>query len=518
MPSYTRTGWVRQHRLLAMILLFGVTFIYAALFLLIGRFLMVQFLAPFAVLLLLLIWALPDSETVPDKLLVSLFLLFMGAMMVWPDYLALTLPGMPWITAARLIGGPMVLVLMICLSQSARFRREMRDLLTINPLLIRFMWIYIALSALSIVISDRPFESVNLVVVAFVNWVAVFFVGLYVFSRPGSVQWFVWMLWLIVLFWCAMGGVEWYYSQVPWANHIPPFLKVEGELIERVLAGSARAATGVYRVQGKYTTPLSFAEFMALATPFILHIMMSARQLILRGAAAATLVMMFLIISATDSRLGIVGFLLSFLFYLLVWGGRRWQHDRGSLIGPAVTLAYPAVFVGFIVSTFFVRRLRSMVWGSGAEATSDDARMTQLDMGFKDILNQPWGYGFGRAAETLGFMGNNDFLTIDNYFLSVALDLGVAGFVVYFGMFLIAIFRGSRTLLVVQSGEQQWLAPVVISLTNFIIIKSVLSQHEGHAFAFALLGMAVALMRKVSIPEPGASAGLAQRETVGFRE
>lgn len=494
LPAYTREGWVRRHRGLALSILFGVTFIYAALFLLIGRFLMVQFLAPFVLLLLLIIWALPDRNTVPDQWLVHLFFVFMGAMMIWPDYLALTLPGMPWITAARLVGGPMVLVMLICLSQSSRFRGEMKSLLDINPLISKFLLTYVVLSVLSVGISDKPFESVNLLVVGMVNWVALFLVALFAFSRPGNVERFIWLLWFAVLFWCVVGGVEWYYSKVPWANHIPSFLKVEGELIERVLAGSARSATGVYRVQGKYTTPLSFAEFMALATPFILHITLSARLLALRAAAAMTLVMMFLIIGATDSRLGVVGFLLSFLFYLLAWGTRRWQQDRASLLAPAVTLAYPAVFAGFIVSTFFVGRLRNMVWGSGAEATSDDARFTQIDMGMKDILNQPWGYGFGRAAETLGFTGGGDFLTIDNYFLSVALDLGVIGFIAYFGMFVVAIVLGSRSMLEVQDDRRQWLVPATISLTNFIIIKSVLSQQEGHSLAFAVLAMVVALL------------------------
>ena len=495
LPAYTREGWVRRHRKLALTLLFGVTFIYAALFLLIGRFLMVQFLAPFALLVLLIVWALPDREAVPDQWLVRLFFLFIGAMMLWPDYLALTLPGMPWITAARLIGGPMVLLMLICLSQSSRFRGEMKSLLYINPLISKFLLVYVVMSVLSVGISDKPFESINLLVVGMVNWVALFLVALFAFSRPGNVERFIWLLWFAVLFWCVLGGVEWYYSKVLWANHIPSFLKVEGELIERVLAGSARSATGVYRVQGKYTTPLSLAEFMALATPFILHITLSARLLILRAAAAITLVLMFLIIAATDSRLGVVGFLLSFLFYLLAWGTRRWQQDRASLLAPAVTLAYPAVFVGFIVSTFFVGRLRNMVWGSGGEASSDDARFTQLDMGMKDILNQPWGYGFGRAAETLGFMGNNEFLTIDNYYLNVALDLGIIGFIAYFGMFVVAIVLGSQRVLDVQDERRQWLVPATIALTNFITIKSVLSQQEGHSLAFAILAMAVALLR-----------------------
>src|SRR3546814_18294386 len=42
---------------------------------------------------------------------------------MWPNYLAIALPGMPWITLLRIIGVPMILLLLIALSVSAEFMR-----------------------------------------------------------------------------------------------------------------------------------------------------------------------------------------------------------------------------------------------------------------------------------------------------------------------------------------------------------------------------------------------------------
>src|SRR3546814_1294481 len=57
---------------------------------------------------------------------------------------------------------------------------------------------------------------------------------------------------------------EWRHGVVPWVGHVPSFLKIQDPVVQRVLEGSARAATGIHRIQATYTTSLGFAEFLAL--------------------------------------------------------------------------------------------------------------------------------------------------------------------------------------------------------------------------------------------------------------
>ena len=496
LAGYSRPGWLSRHRKLALTVTFVILFFYSALFLLIGRFLIVQFTAPLAVLALLIIWALPERERIPSDLLEKLFFAFMAAMLIWPNYLAISLPSLPWITAARLIGVPMVLLLLICVSQSPAFRGTIKHALAANVLITRMMLVFIALIVLSVGFSTQPSFSANILIVALVNWIGVFFVGLYVFSRARNVERFVWLMWGAALFWCAMGVWEARIAQVPWANSIPWFLAVEDESVQRILAGSMRDTTGIYRVQGKYTTSLGLAEFLALTTPFILHLMMEGRHWLIRLATVATLPFIFITILATDSRLGAVGFLMSFMLYLLFWGARRWLHDRDSLFGPAVTLAYPAIFAMFIAATFFVGRLRALVWGTGAQANSTEARQIQMEMGMGMVANRPWGHGIGRAAETLGFSNGAGVLTIDTYYLSILLEIGIIGFIVYFGMFLVAIVRGGLRGIRDQDKTTIWVVPAVIALANFVIIKSVLSEQESHPLVFALLAMVLTLIAR----------------------
>src|SRR3546814_9690029 len=71
-----------------------------------------------------------------------------------------------------------------------------------------------------------------------------------------------------------------------------------------------------------------------------------------------------------------------------------------SLVGPAIILAYPLLFTGFIVSTFFVQRLNRMVWGGGAASYSTQARIEQYQKGLGLVMENPLGYGIGRGSVT----------------------------------------------------------------------------------------------------------------------
>ena len=71
------------------------------------------------------------------------------------------------------------------------------------------------------------------------------------------------------------------------------------------------------------------------------------------------------------------------------------------------------------------------------------------------------------------------------------------GFVIYYGMFLWAAYKGGMTSLDARSPETRLLRPLSISLVAFCIMKSVFSQEATHPLVFAMLGMIVALTYRV---------------------
>jgi hypothetical protein len=292
-------------------------------------------------------------------------------------------------------------------------------------------------------------------------------------------------------------------STVLWAAHIPDFLKIDDPTVLKILDGSARATTGIYRVQGPSSTALGFAELLGLSIPFALHILVENRKLIMKAAATIYIPVIIYVILLTDSRLGLVATLFSFLFYFLSWAISRARRNTGDIIAPAILLAYPIFFVAAVAASFLVQRIRVEIWGGGAQASSDDARIDQWIMGIPKVMSNPIGYGPGQSAEILGFANRGGTVTIDTYYLSVLLEIGVIGFICYFGLFLRSAWMGVEAVFRERpDGELRLLMPLAVSVVNFVIVKAVLSQDSNHPLAFIMVGAIIALTYRARKAQP----------------
>jgi hypothetical protein len=476
------------------------TFFYGILLALYSSVYLVELALPLLLLLLLVIWALPNVRSGPVGALRWLFFAFLIGITVWPDYIALDVSWLPWITVRRLISAPLAVILLICLSVSKQFRDEVINVLKVEPLVTRLFIGFVALQIISIAFSDDKGVSFDKFLTAQFSWTAIFIAGCYVFRKPGSVAKWSAILCLTLVPIFIAGLFEWRASQLPWAGHIPSFLAVGDESVQRTLQGSTRAATGEYRVKTIHSTPLGFAEYLALTTPFLVHYVVGSFSFQVRFVALAALSVTLAMIVFTDSRFGLAGFLLAIILYVGVYAGFRWRHSKGSIFSPAIVLSYPLIFSAFVASTFLVRRMELLVWGGGATKASTEARETQMTEGLQLLFKNPFGTGIGRGAEALGFRSPTGILTIDTYYILIALEYGVIGFFVYYTMF---VWAGSKAYLRLffggpLDGEGKYLIPISIALTNFLVIKSVFSQEANHPIAFMLLAMIMALLARPS--------------------
>lgn len=477
-----------RHRRLAGVILLLIALFYGFLFALGTTFILVQLVAPLALMGVLIIMLLPDSGKThlrPQEYLLYAFLI---GMFCWPDYIAIAVPGLPWITVMRLTTIPLAIVFLLNLSQSRAYRGRIMEVARASS----GVWAYVVaitlLAALSVAFSDKLTMSMNRLVVFLLSNTLMYFVALDVLARPGRIVKVGYIIWFSAMFVCLLGIPEWYYRSLPWIGHIPSFLKIDPEMLQQITAPKARAATGIYRVQSRFTTPLGLAEFLVMATPFVIHFMVLGRSFWIRIAAGASLPLIVFIVYCTDTRLGILGLLLSAVIYLLGWGVLRWRSDRRSLFGPAVVMSYPVIFLLFVLSTFFLGRVRGLVWGNGPQQASNLARQEQIMNGIPMVLQKPWGHGISRAAETLGFRGEDGILTIDSYYLSVALELGILGLILFCTLFILSLISGAKQAIYQFDEDTSFIIPVFISLANFVVIKTILSQQENHPFAFLMLG------------------------------
>ncbi|HLZ75558.1 O-antigen ligase family protein [Phenylobacterium sp.] len=468
-------------------------------------FLLKQFLAPLLPLACLTIWALPESATKPTRAVEDLFWAFYLGAMLWPGYLSVALPGLPWFSALRLLGLPMAIAMLVRLSTSTPFREQVVGTVRTIPYLGTFMAAFSAIQVFSVAVSDQPVTSLDSVIDNLIGWTAVFFVACYMFRRPGAAERWIAAFCICAVGLCFMGIWERRLEHVPWGTHVPSFFATGDDAVQRALTGTRRLGIGDYRVEGVESTSLGMAEFLALATPFLLHYIGGPFRTPIKIAAVLALPLVFVVILSTQARLGMVGFFLSVLLYLVVWGVNRWKSAKGSLLGPAIVLAYPAFFLAFVAASFTVQRLKTIVWGNGETAASNEGRMEQMQKGIPMIFKRPWGYGAGRGAEKLGYMTPGGTLTIDNYFLLVALDWGILGFIVYYGMILMVTWNAARYgwARTLRNREHSYLVPAGIALAEFFVIKSIFSQTHNHALTFMIMGMVAALIFRIRYGVPG---------------
>ena len=227
-------------------LFYGMTFAFFA------PSLMLIFTAPILVLGALVIWALPGVRAAPTRTLEGLFFAFFVTLILWPNYLAIGLPGLPWITVIRLTGFPLILLLLVCISTSAEFRSELGQSLSAAPLIWKLLITFVIIQLLSIALSAQKAESIDKFIVAQMSWTTVFFVSAYVFLKPRRAAIWATLMWLMAVTVGIIAVLEYPHGHPLWAGHIPNFLKINDPVIANIMTGQSRPYTGVYRAQGTF--------------------------------------------------------------------------------------------------------------------------------------------------------------------------------------------------------------------------------------------------------------------------
>ena len=499
----TREG--RRLRRRITISLSAFCFFYGIAFAFLAPYLLLYFALPLVIVSLLIIWALPDIANPPVRWLSPLLFAFLIGLIAWPNYLALALPGLPWITIQRLTGFPLSILLLICLSASKSFRSTLAPILRDSSLLVKFLGAFVAVQVVTIAFSHHVSVSIDQVFVAQISWTAVFFVSAYVFVQPGRVTLMAATLWGLAILVCIIGFGEWLQSRVLWSGHIPSFLKIEDPAVMRILAGSRRSADGVYRVVSTFSTALGLGEYLALVMPFVLQFGVGRYPLWVKVLAAVSAPFIMFIVLVTGSRLGFIGCLISFTLYLGVWAVLRWRRLKGGLIAPAVLFSYPIFFALAVASTFVSHQIRAKVWGNGPQAASDEGRKIQWAMGIPKILTHPQGHGAGTSGDILGYITESGVNTVDSFYLTIALDYGFLGIFTYYGFILIAMYIAGREAMIPHGKHRDYafLAPIAIAIVNFIVIKSVFSQTENHPVIYMIVGALVALVHRLRNDDRG---------------
>lgn len=499
LKPYTGVGWNWLQRNSSVIIAVAAAALavpYGFYYALTTPWLLVPFLVPIAVLVMIVIWALPEVDRVPERTMEVMVFGCFVTLGLWPSYLAVDFPGLPWITLIRLIATPLTLLLLVSLSISPQFRSRFAEVLEHTPLLWRFMVLFVLAQIISIPFSKNLGDSFSRFFIHQTNETVLFFMCAYAFRKPGRAEHWAALFWIFAVATSFIGLLEFRQQKVLWVSHIPSFFVMD-ETVSKILTGGMRFTTGQYRSQSVFSTSLGFSEFLAFALPFVIHFAASNHyKPVVRTAAWASIPLILIAVIATDSRLGILGFFLSSMFYLFFWALRLWRREKHNLIAPTILFSYPVLFILLVISSFTVGRIKAKVWGMGQYDNSNQARVDQFHMGIPKIISHPFGHGPGQAGFVLGYTNPGGTLTIDLGWMVTALDYGILGFILGYGIFVVSIFYALKFILLRENDntELSLVFPLCISLFNFIIIKMIFAQEENHPIVYMMVGIVAGLV------------------------
>jgi len=452
--------------------------------------------APIAIMLVVTLWMLPDRRTFPLAALSGTFSVYLVLSILWPSYLAVALPGLPWLTPTRIVLFVQSFLLVYSLATSRELRHFIGRVARQSPWVWVCFLIWEATQLITLPLASSLVYSGKIFLDNQFALAGVFFLGCLLFARRGWASWVVSALIVMALITSVDGFIELRLGYPPWANHIPSFLRADEGIMRNVLGAQSRTADGLYRVHGPFPISLVFAEFLALCLPFVVHKIFTLPNIATKVVLGLAVVFIVSTILITQSRLGLVGALITFGTYPPLWAFRIWRSGRGGMLGPSLLFGAPAAVVLLLGVVLSSHSMTTRIFGGGAQTASDEARRIQREMAYPKIVRNPIGYGMGNSGGVLGFTNPGGYLTIDNGVIAVALDQGIAGAFAFIGLLFAAVRRGVIVYLNSHDPEISLAGPAAIALLNFIVIRWVLAQENNFPVAFLLLGMILGLVAR----------------------
>lgn len=456
-------------------------------------------LVPILLMIALTLWMLPDTGGVQYDTIAKGMLWFIGLNAMWPSYVAINAPGLPIITPTRIALFLTLTVIAFNFATSSEMRSQVIRANNSLPVVRRMFWLFWLTTLVSLPFSDNLMFSLTKFMNNQVYWTIPFVITAWLGSREGFVLRVGRLLAVAVLV-VALLSLPEISAQTPiWIPHMPSFLRIDPALLEQMASGNARAGTGSYRLRGIFTGALYFAEYLSVMFPFVVHALCRQRSLHGMLLLSAGVLLMAFAMFMTGSRSAMLALLLTPLSYTLLVAWRvRLQNPR-SIAASLGVFSYPLAAISLALTVVFWRRLHVLVIGGGQHVGSTDARETQWAMGWPKIGSHPLGHGVGRSGDILGFFNpGSDNPTVDSFYLTTLLDYGILGLVFFLLLFATMLWYGFRLHNKARTEEQLMMGPILVSLFNFIVIKSVASTESNLPFIFIMMGCVFGLASRQS--------------------
>jgi O-antigen ligase len=438
-----------------------------------------------------LLWVMPDLPLVSPRLIRKAFFVMVVADLSIPFYYMIQVPGLPWISARRLATFALIVPFLVAVAVSSDVRRQITERIRASMFIFICAAGYLVISALSIITSMLPTESISALSDALLSSYVPFFAMIYIARDKDDVLFILKIICVCALFNTAAGLVEFRLQHRFFIDIFPrgmlETLTENNPTLLPLLGFAGDFRNGLFRAASIFVTPLSFGEFEIITIPIGLFFALHRESLLERMLGWAVVFGGLLGIYVSGSRGGWVGVILSMAVFVAIWSIREAMKSRASLAPATAGVAGAIGFAVIIALIVGSHTTHDMVLGGASQANSTQARYVQWLAAIPFIKSNPiTGHGFAMGGYAIQS-------SIDSYVLSLLIETGIPGLIFFAGLLLLSIWYCVRNYLSDMSESGAMAGAVACSLVAFTANRLVLSQKENHMLIFSLLAIVVVL-------------------------
>jgi hypothetical protein len=437
----------------------------------------------------------PTAKAAPRRLAFNLILVACVLLAVWPVYIFLKLGPSPILTPPRLVLYVVSAMWLYDMAVSPYRRAQFALAVRRSGWVARAVFCFFLLGLISLPLAEGRALAIPEFFRQAMIWLLPFCAVMTYCRRQRD---FVMILkattiGAIIVAVIALGEVA---SGQLMANALSPFISGDGEWLQNVQEQKIR--DGIFRAQASHTHPLSLGEHMALAAPFALAFWLSARGKRARWLWGAGLALILLGAIATNARGAGLGMAASIIAMTAILTVRFLKSRRAYRFRPVAGLV---AAIALLSAPLAGAGVYAVVSGKGglSASNSTQARFDQVEQAWPKIVKRPiLGHGPGRANRVLGFWGTG--LTIDNFYLSLALDYGLPGPFAFLAMLAAFGIGGARRAATSPAAIRLFYLACLASAAAIAISRTVSSLTGNLTIIFVLIaafaGASVTMSRR----------------------
>jgi hypothetical protein len=430
-------------------------------------------------LVLVLAWGFRKKTAMfPENALIMFSVFVLTMSIIWPQYVFFSAGGLPRVNPFSLSTALGVMLIATMLLYYKSFSTRTFFLLSEIKFIAIFFALWMSWRVLSNLVSGSPVATNTELLREIIYVYSLFAYALLISQSTNGTQ----LLGRIIIGCTIFVGLAGVIEAIQGKNMFIGFAASGetgdvGDAIATIIADKIRG--GAYRVQSVFSHPILFGQYLGAAAPIIFISLFFERSRFWKFMAIVALPLILIGILKSGSRSGLLALTVS----AIVLGGMLWVHilaNSQKYRGFAIA-AVPIVLIAIFAAYGFSEHL--VAGGSQMESSSSLVRETQLRYAFNAIPHNPiFGYGLGAAIQIAGVKTYLNSLTMDIFYLSVLLDSGWVGLILFMLMVLSLIFTSIQFVSRNSGRKIYYISAYVAAALSVLVTLGAVSMQQNIMF------------------------------------